>query len=91
MWDMGRAGGLAGVCHDLAMLHVLAAGVWWFPPLVLQTAAFALSFCLGVLIYVISYYAWHSQDNAQAVWPRSHMRQPGACFMGRASPFAPGR
>ena len=48
------------------MLH---AGVWWFPPLVLQTAAFALSFCLGVLIYVISYYAWHSQENAQAVCP----------------------
>ena len=43
------------------------AGVWWFPPLVLQLAAFVLSAAWGVLIYVISYFAWHSQPHAQAV------------------------
>ena len=44
-----------------------AAGVWWFPPLVLQLAAFVLSAAWGVLIYVISYFAWHSQPQSQIV------------------------
>ncbi|KAK9918484.1 hypothetical protein WJX75_004393 [Coccomyxa subellipsoidea] len=43
-----------------------AYGVWWFPPLVLQMAAFALSATWGVLIFGISYFAWHSQEHAQA-------------------------
>ena len=46
---------------------LLHAGVWWLPPLVLQLAAFVLSAAWGVLIYVISYFAWHSQPEAQAV------------------------
>jgi hypothetical protein len=53
--------------HSASHARTAAAGVWWFPPLVLQTAAFALAFCLGVLIYVISFYAWRGRDNAQAV------------------------
>ncbi|CAL8471654.1 g11196 [Coccomyxa elongata] len=43
-----------------------AYGVWWFPPLVLQMAAFALSATWGLLIAGISYLAWHSQEHAQA-------------------------
>ena len=45
-------------------------GVWWFPPLVLQTAAFALAACLGVLVYMISYFAWRHEDQAKAVRPQ---------------------
>ena len=41
--------------------------MWWFPPLVLQTAAFALSACLGVLVYIISYFAWRHENQAKAV------------------------
>ncbi|CAL5222858.1 g5284 [Coccomyxa viridis] len=52
---------------DLLMRNALKAyGVWWFPPLVLQLAAFVLSAAWGVLIYLISYFAWHSQPQAQA-------------------------
>lgn len=39
--------------------------MWWFPPLVLQLAAFTLALSWGVLISVISYFAWHSQEHAQ--------------------------
>ena len=46
---------------------LIAAGVWWFPPLVLQLAAFVLSAAWGVLIYVISYFAWHNQPQSQIV------------------------
>lgn len=48
-------------------MNCLCAGVWWFPPLVLQMAALALSACWGFLIFGISYYAWHAQLHAQAV------------------------
>ncbi len=49
--------------------YCMISGVWWFPPLVLQMAAFALSATWGVLIFGISFYAWHSQEHAQAVRP----------------------
>ena len=50
-----------------ARMMFAAAGVWWFPPLVLQLAAFVLSAAWGVLIYVISYFTWHSQPQSQTV------------------------
>jgi hypothetical protein len=47
---------------DLLRRNFLKAfGVWWFPPMVIQLAAFLLSAAWGLAIFTASWVTWHHQ------------------------------
>lgn len=64
-----------------------AYGVWWFPPMVLNCAAFLLSLAWGLLIFTLSWLRWQSGTNGTQVRSLrsilallgSHHRLPGFC------------
>ncbi|KAL3151941.1 hypothetical protein ABBQ32_001067 [Trebouxia sp. C0010 RCD-2024] len=47
----------------LARNFLKAYGVWWFPPMVLNCAAFLLSLAWGLLIFTLSWLRWQSGTN----------------------------
>lgn len=49
------------------VLVLQAYGVWWFPPMVLNCAAFLLSLAWGLLIFTLSWLRWQSGTNGTQV------------------------
>ena len=54
-------------CAIARVVALQAYGVWWFPPMVLNCAAFLLSLAWGLLIFTLSWLRWQSGTNGTQV------------------------
>lgn len=60
----------------LARNFLKSFGVWWFPPLVLNTTAAIVSLVWGGAVFGASYFFWHNTRQGMAVcmycWQSDH-------------------